>query len=154
MKKRGSCLFLVSYLIIFLHFLIQPLSYFYINMFFPCYYFSCTVFRFCGSWLSQTGLFCPVPQPSGKLTSLPAVKVSIFPQEIWHVCSFYCQLSNTVSLEQQQVCWSVCWRSNICLKPVVSVFFSLRSFSAITAIFYCKFITGVFKPRIKDVLVQ
>lgn len=57
------------------------------------------------------------------------------------VCSFYCQLSNTVSLEQQQVCWSVCWRSNICLKPVVSVFFSLHSFFAITAIFllqvYC-----------------
>ncbi len=43
--------------------------------------------------------------------------------------------SATRSLEQQQVCWSVCLKNVNCLKPVVSVFFSLRSVSTITAIF-------------------
>lgn len=85
-------------------------------------YFSCTDSDFVDPACLEPVSSVQYLSPPGSLPAPPAVKVSIFPQEIWHVCSFYCQLSNTVSLEQQQVCWSVCWRSNICLKPVVSVF--------------------------------
>jgi len=68
---KGSCLFLVSYLIIYLHFLVRffelPNS--------SSYYISCTDSDFVVSnWfiLSSTSALRP----------LPAVKVSIFPQEI------------------------------------------------------------------------